>query len=60
MSNAELSTWDGRFDDEVRIDYSLEPLSSPHLIEGQESEETECGTPFDDDMTIEIEDIEEN
>ena len=60
MSNAELGTWDGRFDDEVRIDYSLEPLFSPRLIEDQESEETECGTPFDDDMTIEIEDIEEN
>lgn len=60
MSNAELGTWDGRFDDEVRIDYSLEPLFSPRLIEDQESEATECGTPFDDDMTIEIEDIEEN
>ena len=60
MSNAELGAWDGRFDDEVRIGYSLEPLPSPRLIEGQESEETEYGTPIDDDMTIEIEDIEEN
>lgn len=60
MSNAELGTWDGRFDDEVRIDYFLEPLPSPRLIEGQESEEAEYGTPIDDDVTIEIEDIEEN
>lgn len=60
MSNAELGAWDGRFDGEVRIDYSLEPLPSPRLIEGQESEEAGDGTPIDDDMTIEIEDIEEN
>ena len=32
MSNAELGAWDGRFDGEVRIDYSLEPLPSPRLI----------------------------
>lgn len=60
MGSGELGAWDGRFDDEVRIDYFLEPLPSPRLIEGQKSEKTEYGTPIDDDMTIEIEDIEEN
>ena len=60
MDSGELSIWNGHFDDEVRIDYFLEPLPSPRLIEGQESEEAEYGTPIDDDMTIEIEDIEEN
>lgn len=60
MSNAELGAWDGRFDNEVRIDYSLEPLPCSRLIESQESAGVECGTPLDDDMTIEIEDIEEN
>ncbi|MGO5063224.1 hypothetical protein ACTQ4A_03670 [Bifidobacterium pseudolongum] len=60
MGNGELSIWNGHFDDEIRIDYFLEPLTSPRLIEGPESEEVEYGTPIDDDMTIEIEDIEEN
>ena len=60
MGSGELSIWNGHFDDEIRIDYFLEPLTSPRLIEGPESEEVEYGTPIDDDMTIEIEDIEEN
>ncbi len=60
MSNAELGTWDGRFDNEVHIDYSLEPLPYSRLIESQESAGAECRTPIDDDVTIEIEDIEEN
>ena len=60
MGSGELSIWNGPFDDEIRIDYFLEPLTSPRLIEGPESEEVEYGTPIDDDMTIEIEDIEEN
>lgn len=60
MSKAELDTWDGHFDDDVCIDYSLEPLPSSRLIEGETTKEAEWGTLIDDDMTIEIEDIGEN